>query len=73
MMSDELHRSLGKLEGMLSEVLRNQEDFKETFEKHDTRLRHIEGNYMKGVGIVTAISFGVTYFWDIIKHGLFGK
>lgn len=71
-MSDELHRSLGKLEGMITEVLRNQQDFKNTFEKHDTRLRHIEGNYMKGLGIVTAIAFGVTTLWDIVKHKIFG-
>ena len=72
-MSDELHRSLGKLEGMLTEVLRNQQDFKNTFEKHDTRLRHIEGNYMKGLGIVTAIAFAVSFFWDLIKTRLIGN
>lgn len=72
-MSDELHRSLGKLEGMLGEVLKNQQDFKNTFEKHDFRLRHIEGQYMKGLGIVTAIAFAVTFVWDFLKHKVTGQ
>jgi hypothetical protein len=69
-MSQQLHRGLGKLEGMLSEVLRNQQEFKLTFEKHDTRLRVIEGNYMKGLGIVTAITFAFTTLWETIKSKL---
>lgn len=71
-MSQQLHRGLGKLEGMLSEVLRNQQEFKLTFEKHDTRLRVIEGNYMKGLGIVTAITFAFTTLWETIKNKIFG-
>ena len=71
-MSSELHRGLGKLEGMLSEVLTNQKEFKLTFEKHDTRLRVIEGNYMKGLGIVTAITFAFTTLWETIKSKVFG-
>jgi hypothetical protein len=69
-MSQQLHRGLGKLEGMLSEVLRNQQEFKLTFEKHDTRLRVIEGNYMKGLGVVTAITFAFTTLWETIKSKL---
>lgn len=71
-MSQQLNRSLGRLEGMLSEVLKNQQEFKTTFEKHDTRLRVIEGNYMKGLGIVTAIAFAVSMLWDGIKSRIFG-
>lgn len=72
-MKDELHRSLGKLEGMVEEVLKNQQDFKSTFEKHDLRLRHIEGQYMKGLGIVTAIAFAVSFIWDFLKHKIVGE
>lgn len=63
-MSDELHRSIGRMEGKIDEVLKNQDSFREKFDKHDQRLRHLENTYFKAMGIFAAIGFGISWVWE---------
>jgi hypothetical protein len=71
-MSDELHRSLGRLEGKLDQVLGNQESFRQKFDAHDNRLRHLEGQSMKALGIITGVTVAFNIIIDGLKHKLFG-
>jgi hypothetical protein len=71
-MSEELHRSIGRLEGKIDHVLNNQSAFKETFDMHDQRLRHLESWHYKSLGVIAAISFFFSITWDWIK-GSFHK
>jgi hypothetical protein len=70
--SEELHRSIGRLEGKIDHVLNNQSAFKETFDMHDQRLRHLESWHYKSLGVIAAISFFFSITWDWIK-GSFHK
>jgi hypothetical protein len=65
--NEELHRSIGRLEGKIDHVLNNQSSFKETFDTHDQRLRHLEGWHYKSLGVIAAISFFFSITWDWIK------
>ena len=69
-MSEELHRSIGRLEGKIDHVLNNQSEFKETFERHDERLRHLEGWHYRALGVIAAVTFFFSFAWDWLK-GIF--
>jgi hypothetical protein len=71
-MSDELHRSLGRLEGKLDQVLGNQESFRQKFDAHDNRLRHLEGQGMKAIGVITGITVAFNVVIEGLKHKFFG-
>jgi hypothetical protein len=71
-MSEDTNRSLGRLEGKLDQVLQNQEDFRQKFEKHDERLRHLEGQSMKALGVITGITVGFNLVIEGLKHKIFG-
>jgi hypothetical protein len=69
-MSEELHRGIGRLEGKIDAILANQDDFKYTFEKHDNRLKNLEGSQMKIMGAFGVLVFGLNWVWDFIKTKL---
>jgi hypothetical protein len=69
-MSEELHRGIGRLEGKIDAILANQDDFKYTFEKHDSRLKHLEGSQMKVMGAFGVLVFALNWVWDFIKTKL---
>jgi hypothetical protein len=71
-MSEDTNRSLGRLEGKLDQVLHNQEDFRKKFEKHDERLRFLEGQGMKALGVITGVTVGFNLVIDGLKHKIFG-
>jgi len=71
-MSDELHRSLGRLEGKLDQVLGNQETFRHKFDSHDNRLRHLEGQGMKAMGVITGITVALNVMIEGLRHKIFG-
>lgn len=71
-MAEDNSRALGRLEGKLDQVLQNQEDFRKKFEKHDERLRHLEGQGMKALGVITGITVGFNIVIEGLKHKIFG-
>jgi len=52
---------MGRIEGKIDSILENQNEFKSTFEKHDTRLKQLEGHQMKTMGFVGAIVFALNW------------
>lgn len=66
-MIEDLHRSLGRLEGKIDHVLNNQSEFKDTFERHDQRLRHLESWHYRSLGVIAAITFFFSLTWEWIK------
>jgi hypothetical protein len=55
----EIHRSLGRIEGALEEIKRKLDDGDETMERHDKRLRKVEGRQHWYAGGVATIAFFV--------------
>ena len=69
-MSEELNRSMGRMEGKLDEVLKNQCDFRAKFDKHDDRLRHLEGQNMKFLGVIAVFTVALNVLWQSFKTRL---
>ena len=67
-MTEEIHRSLGRLEGKIDHVLNNQSEFKDTFQRHDERLRHLEGWHYRTLGIIAAVTFFFSLTWEWVKE-----
>jgi len=69
-MSEELHRDIGRIEGKIDSILANQDEFRYTFEKHDSRLNKLEGSQMKAMGAFGVLVFGLNWVWDYFKNKL---
>lgn len=69
-MTHDLHRNIGRIEGKIDSILENQNEFKTTFNKHDDRLKQLEGSQMKAMGAFGVLVFGLNWVWDYFKTKL---
>jgi hypothetical protein len=69
---DEISHAIGRLESKLDTVLRNQDDFGNRFERHDDRLKSLEGhkNYILGVIAAGSLVFAIAV--EFVKSKIFG-
>jgi hypothetical protein len=69
---DEISHTIGRMESKLDHLVESHEAFATKFEKHDERLKEIEGykNYLMGIVAVIAIVFSVAV--DFVKNRILG-
>jgi hypothetical protein len=69
---DAISHTIGRMESKLDHLVSSHEAFTERFEKHDERLKEIEGykNYLLGLAAAVAIIFSVVA--DFVKSRIFG-
>jgi hypothetical protein len=69
---DEISHSIGKLDAKVDSIANSLKTFSDNFEKHDTRLKVMEGYKSYLMGIVAVISIGFTILFDFVKTRILG-
>jgi hypothetical protein len=69
---DEISHTIGRMESKLDHLVSSHEAIAERFEKHDERLKEIEGykHWLMGVAAAAAVAFSLVI--DFVKNRVFG-
>jgi hypothetical protein len=70
--SEELNRSIGRLESKVDTLLENHKSLHIKLDAHDGRLRDLEHHKSYFLGIAAAVGSGAAIVVEVIKHKLFG-
>jgi hypothetical protein len=69
---DDVSHSIGRLESKVDRLLDAQEAFAEKFDRHDDRLKNLEGHKNYILGIVAAVSLIFTIAVEWFKTRILG-
>lgn len=69
---DDISHSIGRLESKVDQLLEAHDKFDEKFDRHDDRLKSLEGHKSYVLGIVAAVSLLFTVVIEYAKAKLFG-
>jgi hypothetical protein len=72
-MSEELNRSIGRLESKVDTLLDNHKSLYVKLDTHDNRLRDLEAHKSYFIGVVAAVGSGAAILVEVIKHKIFGQ
>lgn len=71
-MSEELNRSIGRLESKVDTLLENHKSLHVKLDTHDNRLRDLEHHKSYFLGAAAAVGSAAALLVEIIKNKLFG-
>ncbi len=71
-MSEELNRSIGRLESKVDTLLENHKSLHVKLDTHDNRLRDLEHHKSYFLGAAAAVGSAAALLVEVIKNKLFG-
>lgn len=69
---DDISHSIGRLESKVDTLLDAHKTFTEKFDRHDERLKGLEGNRSYLLGVVAALSLIFTLVVEYVKERILG-
>jgi hypothetical protein len=70
--SEELNRSIGRLESKVDTLLENHKSLHVKLDTHDNRLRDLEHHKSYFLGVAAAVGSAAALLVEVIKNKLFG-
>jgi hypothetical protein len=72
-MSEELNRSIGRLESKVDTLLETHKSLHTKLDAHDSRLRDLESHKSYFLGVVAVVGSGAALLVELVKHKIFGQ
>lgn len=69
---DDISHSIGRLESKVDNLLDEQKKFHHRFDRHDERLKGLEGHKNYVLGAIAAVSLIFSLAIEFVKHKIFG-
>jgi len=69
---DDVSHSIGRLESKVDRLLDSHENFVEKFDRHDDRLKNLEGHKNYILGVMAAVSLVFALVVEFVKTKIFG-